>query len=228
MHPRRAGALGSEVTAELQRRPHQGQPVRHAGRRQAGRHHPLGPHGHGAVGRAGLVGGPVGRRGARRAPVRPGLGGHEGLHRHGGRARGAVPAQPGALRHPPGLQLRRGGRLLRREGADRGPAGSRHRAAGLHRGRTHQHGAGDRAQGRVPLPLLRARQGSAFLADAAVGQCDRDGRAAGRQGARHGRGLRARGNPLCGLRRAVLHRQRGPVPRRHRRQRRAGGRRVPL
>ncbi len=30
-------------------------------------------------------------------------------------------------------------------------------AAGLHRGRTHEHGAGDRPQGRVPLQVLRAR-----------------------------------------------------------------------
>jgi acetylornithine deacetylase/succinyl-diaminopimelate desuccinylase-like protein len=62
-------------------------------------------------------------------------------------------------------------------------------AAGLHRGRAHQHGAGHCAQGRVPLQMLRARQGGAFILDAAVGQRDRDGCARGGQGARHGRGL---------------------------------------
>jgi acetylornithine deacetylase len=61
-----------------------------------------------------------------------------------------------------------------------------------------------------------------------VGQCHRDGGARGRQGARHGGRLRARGAALRRLRRAVLDRQRGPVPRRHRRQRGAARRRVPL
>ena len=92
---------------------------------------------------------------------------------------------------------------------------------------THD-GAGHRAQGRLPLPLLRARQGGAFLAHAALGQRDRDGGARGRQAARHGRGLRARRAALRRLRRALQHRQRRPVPRRHRRQRGAARRRVPL
>jgi acetylornithine deacetylase len=44
-------------------------------------------------------------------------------------------------------------------------------------------------KGRVPLPLLRARQGGAFVAHAAVGQRDRDGGPVDRKNPRHGRRL---------------------------------------
>jgi acetylornithine deacetylase len=105
----------------------------------------------------------------------------------------------------------------------------RHQAAGLHRRRAHQHGAGHRAQGRLPLQVLRARQGGAFVAHAASRSTPSRWRRALVGKVRDmAERLRARGAPLRGLRRAVLHRQRGPVPWRHRRQRGATRRRVPL
>jgi acetylornithine deacetylase len=111
---------------------------------------------------------PLGADGARRPPVRPRQRRHEGLHRPGGgagaRLPGGRPAVRGALR----LQLRRGGRLLRRAPPDRRPAGRRPGAARCASSANRPDGAGHRAQGRAPLALLRQGQGGAFVADAAA------------------------------------------------------------
>ena len=206
----------------------QGQPLRHRRRRQAGRRDRLRPHRHRALGRPGLVARPALRRGEGRPPLRPRQRRHEGLHRPGGRADAGLPGGRPAVRDPLRLQLRRGGRLLRRAAPDRRPARARHRAAGLHRRRADRHGAGAGAQGRVPLALLHQGQGGALVAHAAGGQRDRGRRARGRQALRHVDALPRAGAALRGLRRA-LHDRRGRRHRgRHRRQRRARGLPLPL
>ena len=146
---------------------------------QARRPGAVGPHRHRALGRPGLAHRPAGGRGARRPPVRPRQRRHEGLDRPGGgadrRLAGSRPALRAALR----LQLRRRGGRLRCAPPHRRPARRRPGAAAVHRRRAHGHGAGDRAQGRAPLALLRARQGGAFLAHAAGRECGGGGGAAG-------------------------------------------------
>ena len=89
----------------------------------------------------------------------------------------ALPRRGPAARAALRLQLRRGGRLLRRAAPDRRPARGRRRAAPVHRRRADRHGAGHRAQGRLPLALLRQGQAGAFVADAAGRQRHRGRRA---------------------------------------------------
>ena len=202
----------------LERRQNQGQPVCHAGGRQTCRRDPVGPHRHRALGRAGLVGRPAVGPGPRRQTLWARQRRHEKFHRAGAGPGGCLFEQPRAFCDSPGTQLRRGGRLFRRARAGGRHERRRHRAAGLHCGRAHQHGAGHRPQGCLPLPVLRARQGSPLVADAAIGQRHRDGRAGGGQAARHGRGFRAQRAALRGVRCALQHGQRRPVPWGHCRQ----------
>ena len=80
--------------------------------------------------------------------------------------------------------------MLRGAAPDRRPARGGSSAAPVHRRRAHRHGAGDRAQGRLPLALLRQGQAGAFVADASGGQRDRGRRALGGADRVDGRRLR--------------------------------------
>ena len=186
----------------------QGEPVRHRRRGQAGRRDRLRPHRHRAVGRPGLVVRSARRRAARRPPLRPRQRRHEGLHRPGRGAGAGVPRGRSAVRRAPRLQLRRGGRLLRRAAARSPTCATRGIAplacivgepTGMVPALAHK--------GVYRWRCCVTRPCGAFVADAAVGQRDR-GRRARRSASsptwrERWRDARA---ALRGLRRAVQHR----------------------
>ncbi|SPA49555.1 protein of unknown function [Cupriavidus taiwanensis] len=209
---------GVEAASELQPATGQGQPVRHRARgqwRNQRRHRAVGPYRRGAGGRPGLDHRPVQAGGARRQAVRPRHLRHEGLYRHqpvaAARHPRGPPARAGALRAVVRRRDRLHGRAL--------PAGRTARARRdsrrLHRRRTHQHARDRRAQGHQRLPLLRARPGRAFVADAARRQRHRIRGAADLLHPRHRRRVQGQRPLRPGLRRALHHRADRHHPGRH-------------
>ena len=103
---------------------------------------------------------PLGAEVQGRPPLRPRQRRHEGLHRPGRRAGAGLPRGRPAVRDPLRLQLRRGGRLLRRAAASsptcasaasrRSPASSASRPAWCRRSRTRASTAGAAASRATP------------------------------------------------------------------------------